>query len=100
MEKFKMESNFTFADVGGNAEIVKELKQMIEWPLKHSTIFKWLGVSPPKGILVSGPPGSGKTLLAMAIAGANPHIPFYRLNGPEIVTGISGQSEEKNQNVF
>mgnify|MGYP002631236655 FL=1 len=63
---------------------------MIEWPIKHSTIFEWLGVSPPKGILIAGPPGCGKTLLAMAIAGSNPEINFYKITGPEIVTGISG----------
>jgi ribosome biogenesis ATPase len=73
---------------------------MIEWPLKHKSIFTWLGVSPPKGILISGPPGTGKTLLAMAIAGSNPEIPFYKISGPEIVTGISGQSEEKIRNFF
>jgi SpoVK/Ycf46/Vps4 family AAA+-type ATPase len=63
---------------------------MIEWPIKHKTIFEWLGVSPPKGILISGPPGSGKTLLATAIAGSNEDIPFFKLTGPEIVSGISG----------
>jgi ATP-dependent 26S proteasome regulatory subunit len=90
LDKFKVESKITFNDIGGMADIIKQLKEMIEWPLKHSTIFEWLGVSPPKGILISGPPGSGKTLLAMAIAGQNPDINFYRLAGPEIVTGISG----------
>ena len=73
---------------------------MIEWPLKHETIFEYLGVTPPRGILISGPPGSGKTLLAMAIAGQNPNINFYKLTGPEIVTGISGQSEEKIRQFF
>ena len=64
-----MYSKITFSDVGGMKDIVKQLKEIIEWPIKHSTIFNWLGVSPPKGILISGPPGSGKTLIAMAIAG-------------------------------
>lgn len=73
---------------------------MIEWPLKHSTIFSWLGVSPPRGIMISGPPGCGKTLLAMAIAGQNPDLPFYKISGPEIVSGISGQSEEKIRQFF
>lgn len=100
MEKYKVESKLTFEDVGGMKDTIKNLKEMIEWPMKHSSIFGWLGVSPPKGILVSGPPGSGKTLLAMAVAGSNPDIPFFRLSGPEIVTGISGQSEEKIRNFF
>lgn len=73
---------------------------MIEWPLKYENIFDWLGVKPPRGILISGPPGTGKTLLSMAIAGQNPDVPFYRLNGPEIVSGLSGQSEEKIRQVF
>jgi ATP-dependent 26S proteasome regulatory subunit len=90
LDKMLVRSNVTFGDVGGMRDTVKQLKEMIEWPLKHKTIFNWLGVSPPKGILISGPPGTGKTLLAMAIAGSNPDIPFYKISGPEIVTGISG----------
>ena len=50
-------------------------------------------MKPPRGILISGPPGTGKTTLALAIAGENPEIPFYKLNGPEIVSGLSGESE-------
>ena len=73
---------------------------MIEWPMKYSNIFEYLGVKPPRGILISGPAGTGKTQLALAICGENPDIPFYKLNGPEIVSGLSGQSEEKIRNIF
>lgn len=73
---------------------------MIEWPLHHAGIFEYLGVKPPKGILISGPPGTGKTQLALAIAGENPDIPFYKVNAPEIVSGLSGQSEEKIRSIF
>ena len=68
---------------------------MIEWPLKYPDIFQHLGVKPPRGILISGPPGTGKTTLALAIAGENPEVPFYKLNAPEIVSGLSGESEQK-----
>ena len=90
LDKMLVHSKITFSDIGGMKDTIKQCREMIEWPLKHKTIFNWLGVSPPKGILISGPPGTGKTLLAMAIAGSNPDIPFYKISGPEIVTGISG----------
>ena len=72
------------------ADTIKQLREMIEWPLKYDNIFEWLGVKPPRGILISGPPGTGKTMLAMAIAGENPEIPFYKLSAPEIVSSLSG----------
>ena len=100
LQKMLVQSKTKFEDVGGMKETKKQLREMIEWPIEHKDIFNKLGVSPPKGILISGPPGSGKTLLAMAVAGSNPDIPFYRISGPEIVTGISGQSEEKIRNFF
>jgi len=73
---------------------------MIEWPLKYDSIFEYLGVTPPKGILITGPPGVGKTQLALSIAGENPNVPFFKLNAPEIVSGLSGQSEEKIRQIF
>lgn len=69
LAKFLVSSSVRYEDVGGLSDTLKQLREMIEWPIQHTTIFEWLGVSPPKGILISGPPGSGKTLVAMAVAG-------------------------------
>lgn len=69
IEKYRVSANVTFEDIGGMAEVITQLKEMVEWPIKHQTIFEWLGAAPPKGILITGPPGCGKTLLALALAG-------------------------------
>ena len=81
-----IEPSVKYSDLGGLDSVVKQLREMIEWPLKYADIFQFLGVKPPKGILISGPPGTGKTQLALAIAGENPEVPFYRLNAPEFVS--------------
>lgn len=62
---------------------------MIELPLKHPEFFKTLGVSPPKGILIYGPPGCGKTMIAKAIANETGAY-FFLLNGPEIMSKMAG----------
>jgi ribosome biogenesis ATPase len=90
LAKYLVTPKITFADLGGLDHVIKQLKEMIEWPLKYTNIFEYLGVKPPRGILISGPPCTGKTTLALAIAGQNPDIPFYKLNAPEIVSGLSG----------
>jgi len=90
LNSFRVTPGHTFADMGGMESTIKQLREMIEWPLKYDNIFEWLGVKPPRGILLSGPPGTGKTLLATAIAGENPDVPFYKLNAPEIVSSLSG----------
>lgn len=100
MNSLRVTPRHSFKDMGGMTSTIKQLREMIEWPLKYENIFDWLGVKPPRGILISGPAGTGKTMLAMAIAGENPDIPFYKLSAPEIVSSLSGQSEEKIRQVF
>ena len=100
LAKYLVEPRISFADLGGLASTIQQLREMIEWPLIYKNVFDYLGVRPPRGILVSGPAGTGKTSLAMAIAGENPDTPVYKLNAPEIVSGLSGQSEEKIRKIF
>ena len=69
------------------------IREMIELPLRHPQLFKTLGVKPPKGVLLFGPPGSGKTLIARAIANETGAF-FFLLNGPEIMSKMAGQAEE------
>ena len=85
--------NVKWSDVGGLDNAKQELKEAIEWPMKHPEIFERMGIKPPKGILTYGPPGTGKTLLAKAIAnesGAN----FILVKGPELLSMWVGKSEE------
>ena len=86
-------------DIGGLEEIKQQLKEMVEWPLKNPEAFERLGIEPPKGILLYGPPGCGKTLLAKAVAnesGAN----FIAVKGPEVLTMWVGESEKKIREIF
>ena len=100
LAKFLVTPKLKFSDLGGLDHVILQLREMIQWPLDFSSIFDYLGVKPPKGILISGPAGTGKTTLALAIAGENPEIPFFRLNAPEIISGLSGESEEKIRKIF
>jgi len=86
-------------DVGGLEEVKESLREIVEWPLKHPESFERIGIVPPKGILLYGPPGSGKTLLARAVAteaGAN----FISIKGPEITSKWVGESEKNIRNIF
>ena len=89
----------TYDDIGGLGNIVEKVRELVELPLKHPEIFRRLGIEPPKGILLYGPPGVGKTLLAKAIANeANAH--FIAINGPEIMSKFYGESEQRLREIF
>jgi transitional endoplasmic reticulum ATPase len=86
-------------DVGGLSEIKQELKEAVEWPLKHPESFKRLGVNPPKGILLYGAPGTGKTLLAKAVAHES-ESNFILVKGPELLSKWVGESEKAVREIF
>ncbi|XP_068701398.1 ATPase family gene 2 protein homolog A-like isoform X1 [Montipora foliosa] len=86
-------------DIGGNAVIKKKLKQAVEWPLKHPQAFQRLGIRPPKGILMYGPPGCSKTLIARALA-TESGLNFLAVKGPELFSKWVGESERAVRQVF
>ena len=88
-----------WSDIGGLEDVKQQLREAVEWPLKHPEIFDKMGIRPPKGILLFGPPGTGKTLLAKAAAtesGAN----FIAVRGPEILSKWVGESEKAIRQIF
>ncbi|KAM6166957.1 nuclear valosin-containing protein-like [Erethizon dorsatum] len=91
-------SSVKFEDVGGNDVTLKEVCQMLIH-MRHPEVYHHLGIVPPRGVLLHGPPGCGKTLLAHAIAGEL-DLPFLKVAAPEIVSGVSGESEQKLRDLF
>ncbi len=91
--------NVNWEDIGGLDKIKQELKEAVEWPLKHRESFERLGISPPKGILLYGPPGTGKTLLAKAVAKES-EANFINVKGPSLLSMWVGKSEEGVRKVF
>lgn len=89
----------TYDDIGGLKKEIESIREMVELPIRRPEIFKKLGISAPKGILLYGPPGTGKTLLAKAVA-SETDSHFTIINGPEIVSGVYGKSEENLRNIF
>lgn len=97
--KEEKELEVTYEDIGGLDEEVKKVREMVELPLKHPEIFERLGIEPPKGVLLHGSPGTGKTLLAKAVANET-RSNFILINGPEIMSKYYGQSEENLRKKF
>ena len=89
----------TYEDIGGIGSQLLKVREMIELPLKHPELFRRLGIDPPKGVLLHGPPGTGKTMIAKAVATeTNAH--FTSINGPEIISKYYGESEKQLREIF
>ena len=88
-----------YDDVGGVRKQMAQIRELVELPLRHPTLFKTIGVKPPKGILLYGPPGSGKTLIARAVANETGAF-FFLINGPEIMSKLAGESESNLRKAF
>ncbi|MHA1713266.1 MAG: CDC48 family AAA ATPase [Candidatus Ranarchaeia archaeon] len=91
--------HITYEDIGGLHDEIQRIREMVELPLKHPELFKRLGIDPPKGVLLYGPPGCGKTLLAKAVANES-EAHFTSINGPEIMSKFYGESEKRLRQVF
>ena len=89
----------SYEDIGGLRNEVQKIREMIELPLRHPEIFERIGIEAPKGVLLHGPPGTGKTMLAKAVANET-NAGFYSIGGPEIMSKFYGESEERLRQVF
>ncbi len=92
-------SHVTYEDVGGLERELRQVRELIELPLRHPELFDRLGIEPPKGVLLYGPPGTGKTLIARAVA-AESSARFFSISGPEIIDKFYGESEAQLRRVF
>jgi transitional endoplasmic reticulum ATPase len=92
-------ADVTYDDLGGMKDTIDALREMVELPLRHPELFQRLGVDPPKGVLLHGPPGTGKTRLARAVANESA-ARFFLINGPEIMGSAYGESERRLREIF
>ena len=88
-----------YEDVGGLKGVVEKIREMVELPIRYPELFERLGIDPPRGVLLYGAPGTGKTLLAKAVANES-DANFITISGPELVSKFVGESEEKLRQIF
>ena len=89
----------SYESIGGLRDEIQKVREMIELPLKYPELFERLGVEAPKGVLLHGPPGTGKTMLAKAVANET-DCEFFTISGPEIMSKFYGESEENLRKIF
>ncbi len=89
----------TYEDIGGLRREIRRIREMIELPLRYPEVFERLGIDPPKGVLLHGPPGCGKTLIARAVA-QETSAHFVHINGPEVIDKWYGASEKHLRSIF
>jgi len=94
-----LRSAISYEDIGGLHKEIQRIREMIELPLRYPEVFERLGIEPPKGVLLHGPPGCGKTLIARAVAHETSAY-FAHINGPEIIHKFYGESEAHLRNIF
>lgn len=88
-----------YSDLGGLESVLQQIRQLVEYPLVRPELYRHLGVDPPRGVLLRGPPGCGKTHLANSLAGQL-GVPYFRVSAPELVSGMSGESEARIRELF
>ncbi|KAL9851643.1 ATPase family gene 2 protein homolog A isoform 1-T1 [Geothlypis trichas] len=89
----------SWSDIGGLEDVKLKLKQAVEWPLKHPESFIRMGIQPPKGVLLYGPPGCSKTMIAKALAHES-GLNFLAVKGPELMNKYVGESERAVREIF
>ncbi len=92
-------SEVHYEDIGGLKNEISKIREMVELPIRYPELFERLGIEPPKGVLLYGSPGTGKTLLAKAVANES-EAHFIYISGPELVSKFVGESEERLREIF
>ncbi len=99
IEELAHPAHLTYEDIGGLRREIGLIREMIELPLRHPELFEKLGIEPPKGVLLHGPPGTGKTMIAKAVANET-DANFVSISGPEIMSKYYGESEKHLREIF